>query len=92
MGLACRWVKVFDAVTSLALGGQLGMEALHADGSAILDSDMRHVRGLMWRHSFVSPWQEKDAVFIDNNRIAHARQAFQGPRSILVAWSEDRLY
>ena len=35
------------------------------------------------------PWQLGDVMVIDNMRVAHGRNAFFGPRKILVAMSES---
>ena len=83
------YMKVWGAITQAFLGhAGIGMQATHADGGRIADEDVAHVRQLIWRNSFVAKWQKGDIAFLDNNRIAHGRQAFSGPRRVLVSWAE----
>ena len=64
------------------------MHAQYGDGETIPDADVRHLRKLIWRNLYTAPWQKSDVVFLDNNRVAHGRQAFEGPRRVLVTWAE----
>jgi hypothetical protein len=34
------------------------------------------------------PWQAGDLMLVDNIRTAHSREAYEGPREILVAMAE----
>ncbi|MFJ1608663.1 TauD/TfdA family dioxygenase [Streptomyces sp. NPDC088253] len=39
-------------------------------------------------HTAREPWQAGDLMLVDNVRTAHSREAFQGPREVLVAMAE----
>jgi len=34
------------------------------------------------------PWQEGDLMLVDNIRTAHSREAFEGPREVVVAMAD----
>ena len=35
-----------------------------------------------------TPWQDGDLLVVDNVRTAHSREAFEGPREVLVALAD----
>ncbi|GDY68199.1 hypothetical protein SAV14893_075920 [Streptomyces avermitilis] len=39
-------------------------------------------------HTTREPWQAGDLMLVDNVRTAHSREAFEGPREVLVAMAE----
>jgi hypothetical protein len=39
-------------------------------------------------HTVREPWQAGDLLLVDNLRTAHAREAFEGPREVLVAMAD----
>ncbi|WP_455361401.1 TauD/TfdA family dioxygenase [Streptomyces sp. SYSU K21746] len=39
-------------------------------------------------HTTREPWQAGDVMLVDNVRTAHSREAFEGPREVLVAMAE----
>jgi alpha-ketoglutarate-dependent taurine dioxygenase len=44
-------------------------------------------------HTVREPWQAGDLMLVDNIRTAHSREAYVGPREILVGMAEPvRLY
>ncbi len=49
---------------------------------------MDHIRELYRQESVTFPWQEGDALLVDNVLVAHGRRPFSGPRKILVAMAE----
>ena len=55
------------------------------DGSPISDEDAGTIRQVYWDSSISFPWQRGDLMLLDNMLVAHGRDAFQGPRKILVA-------
>jgi alpha-ketoglutarate-dependent taurine dioxygenase len=63
------------------------MHTTFGDGGAIPRHYVRHVQELVWRHLYITPWQAQDVLAIDNQRIAHGRLPYTGPRDILVAWA-----
>ena len=42
------------------------------------------------KHTVRERWQSGDLLLVDNVRTAHARQAFEGPREIVVAMADGR--
>ena len=40
------------------------------------------------RHTMREPWQDGDLLLVDNIRTAHSREAFAGPRYVLVALAD----
>jgi alpha-ketoglutarate-dependent taurine dioxygenase len=83
------YMWVCNSVVELALGHEgMGMQATYIDGGRIPAADVRHLREVIWRNSFTSSWQLGDVAWVDNNRIAHGRQAFEGSRRLLVSWTQ----
>jgi alpha-ketoglutarate-dependent taurine dioxygenase len=39
-------------------------------------------------HTLREPWQDGDLMLVDNIRTAHSREAFEGPREVLVAMAD----
>jgi Taurine catabolism dioxygenase TauD, TfdA family len=39
-------------------------------------------------HTAREPWQPGDLMLVDNIRTAHSREAYQGPREVLVAMAD----
>ena len=39
-------------------------------------------------HTVREPWQAGDLLVVDNIRAAHGREAFEGPREVVVALAE----
>ena len=65
-------------------------QALHctfADGSPIPDSDLDHVRDVIWKNMVFFKWEKGDVVAIDNFSIAHGRMPYRGPRTVVVSWA-----
>lgn len=63
------------------------MDVTHADGTALADADVEHVRDVIWQHLVVEPWQRGDFVVVDNRSTSHGRLPYRGPRQVVVAWS-----
>ena len=82
-----------DAELDEALTGEFGEDELpyntyYGDGSAIEPEVVQHVLGIYDELEIAFPWQEGDLHMIDNMRLAHARQPYEGDRLILVALTE----
>ncbi|MGH3587388.1 MAG: TauD/TfdA family dioxygenase [Pseudonocardia sp.] len=58
-----------------------GGEPIGADVVALIN-------GVYERHTVREPWQEGDLMLVDNVRAAHGREAFSGPREVLVAMAD----
>ena len=41
-------------------------------------------------HTLRTPWETGDLMLVDNIRMAHSREAYEGPREILVGMAEPR--
>jgi alpha-ketoglutarate-dependent taurine dioxygenase len=41
-------------------------------------------------HTLRMPWESGDLMLVDNVRMAHSREAYEGPRQILVGMAEPR--
>ena len=39
-------------------------------------------------HTVRRPWQAGDLMLVDNIRTAHSREAYQGPREVLVGMGD----
>lgn len=63
------------------------MHCTYLDGSEIPDSDMDHVREVVWRNMVIFPWRRGDVVAIDNYSVGHGRLPYEGPRRVVVAWA-----
>jgi hypothetical protein len=40
------------------------------------------------QHTVREPWQNGDLMLVDNIRTAHSREAYEGPRDIVVAMAD----
>jgi alpha-ketoglutarate-dependent taurine dioxygenase len=61
--------------------------AYYGDGTPIEDDIVEEVRAAYRAASVTFPWQEGDALLLDNMLTAHARQPFKGHRRVLVGMS-----
>ena len=82
-----------DAELDAALSGEFPEDELpyntyYGDGSPIDPAAVRHVLDLYDEVEIAFRWQAGDVHLIDNMRLAHARQAYEGERLILVALTE----
>lgn len=59
----------------------------YGDGTPIEDDVVEQLRAAYRAASVTFPWQEGDALLIDNMLAAHARQPFKGHRRVLVGMS-----
>ncbi|MEU6115232.1 TauD/TfdA family dioxygenase [Streptomyces sp. NPDC047117] len=57
----------------------------YGDGSPIPDEDLDHVRAVARRNRLVEPWQAGDIMIVANMSVLHGREAFTGPRRIVVS-------
>ena len=87
--LALHYAARSAAALNAAMFGEryVGQTVLFADGSAIPQEVMDHVRHLVWNNTLVYSHQAGDVVFVDNHRLAHSRQPFSGFRRILTCWA-----
>ena len=64
-----------------------GQGAMHEGDEPMAMSDVDHVRLLVWKNTIAYPHQAGDIAMLDNRRMAHGRQPFTGPRSVMVTWA-----
>lgn len=56
----------------------------YGDGSRITAEDIRTILDAYERRTFTFDWNAKDVVIVDNMMTSHGRQAYVGPRKIVV--------
>lgn len=67
---------------------ELPYHTRYGDGSPIDPEVVRHINAAYDAELIMFRWQEGDVHLIDNMRLAHARQPYEGERLILVALTE----
>lgn len=60
----------------------------YADGSALEESALDEIRGVLADCSVAFPWEKGDVLMLDNMLVAHGRASFKGPRQVIVAMAE----
>jgi len=60
------------------------------DGDPIGPDVVQVISEAYEKHTVRERWQSGDLLLVDNVRTAHARQAFEGPREIVVAMADGR--
>jgi alpha-ketoglutarate-dependent taurine dioxygenase len=46
------------------------------------------INGVYQTNTVREPWQAGDLMLVDNIRTAHSREAYEGPREVLVGMAE----
>lgn len=80
--------EVRDSLLELHSQEDLPRNAYLGDGSPIEDAEMERICEAYRQESTAFPWQQGDALLVDNMMVAHGRRPFSGPRKILVAMAE----
>ncbi|MGI9257463.1 MAG: TauD/TfdA family dioxygenase [Gammaproteobacteria bacterium] len=57
-------------------------------GEQISDEDIQHIRDIHDRNTRHFDWQPGDVLMLDNMRVAHGREPFEGPRLIHAAMAD----
>ncbi len=60
----------------------------YADGSALEESALDEIRGVLDDCSVSFAWEKGDVLMLDNMLVAHGRASFKGPRQVIVAMAE----
>jgi alpha-ketoglutarate-dependent taurine dioxygenase len=58
------------------------------NGDAIGEDVVQLLNGVYEANTAREPWQAGDLMLVDNVRTAHSREAFEGPREVLVAMAD----
>ena len=65
-------------------------QSTHADGAEIEIADLECIRSVIAETMVMFDWQTSDLLLCDNKLVAHGRQPYQPPRTILAALAADR--
>jgi alpha-ketoglutarate-dependent taurine dioxygenase len=57
-------------------------------GEPLTEQIVEMINDVYEAHTVREPWQAGDLMLVDNIRTAHSREAYEGPREILVAMAE----
>ncbi|MFD3757680.1 TauD/TfdA family dioxygenase [Streptomyces sp. NPDC058622] len=63
----------------------LPFNTFHGNGDPVSPETVHLIDTAYKAHAAGRPWQEGDLLILDNLRTAHSREAFQGPRDVVVA-------
>jgi alpha-ketoglutarate-dependent taurine dioxygenase len=58
------------------------------DGEPIGEDVVALLNAVYERHTAREPWQDGDLLLVDNVRTAHSREAYTGPRKVVVALAD----
>lgn len=81
--------RYYEALVDMCNGKleELPTHACFGDGSEIPDKVFEDIRNAFKQLTIYFPWQQGDALIVDNLLMAHGRAPYSGPRKILVAMS-----
>ncbi|GHO80007.1 syrP protein [Ktedonobacter sp. SOSP1-85] len=85
---SCLDPDVRNSMLSIFREEDLPRNVYYGDGSRIEDSVVAEISELYERIAVRFQWQAGDVIMLDNMRIAHARDPFDGTRKILVAMAD----
>ena len=60
----------------------------YGNGDPIGEEAVQVINQVYEAHTVREPWQAGDLMLVDNIRAAHSREAFTGPREVLVAMAD----
>lgn len=64
--------------------GNLPHECSFENGEELTEADLAEVRQALQSHKLLFDWEAGDLLMIDNLAMLHGREAFEGPRRVLV--------
>ncbi|MCX5143567.1 TauD/TfdA family dioxygenase [Streptomyces sp. NBC_00338] len=65
--------------------GGLPFNTRYGDGGTIDEDTVRLIGAAYQAHTVRLPWRAGDLLLVDNVRTAHSREAYEGPRDVVVA-------
>ncbi|MFJ8991210.1 TauD/TfdA family dioxygenase [Streptomyces sp. NPDC102279] len=65
--------------------GGLPFNTFYGDGEPLDEEVVRLINSAYEDHTVRAPWQAGDLLAVDNVRTAHSREAYEGPRNVVVA-------
>lgn len=77
-----------DSILSSVREEDLPFDSFYGDGSKIEADVLDEIRDAYKQETVTFPWNKGDVLMLDNMLVAHGREAFSGPRKILVAMAE----
>ncbi|MGW2836554.1 TauD/TfdA family dioxygenase [Streptomyces sp. NPDC001493] len=57
----------------------------YGDGEPVGEDVVRLINSVYEEHTVRRPWEAGDLLLVDNIRTAHSREAYEGPREVVVA-------
>jgi alpha-ketoglutarate-dependent taurine dioxygenase len=60
----------------------------YGDGEPIGEDVVALLNAVYDAHTVREPWQDGDLMLVDNIRTAHSREAYEGPREVVVAMAD----
>ncbi|MFF2139066.1 TauD/TfdA family dioxygenase [Streptomyces sp. NPDC058193] len=63
----------------------LPFDTFYGDGEPLEEDVVRIINSVYEEHTVRRPWQAGDLLLVDNVRTAHSREAYEGPREVVVA-------
>ena len=60
----------------------------YGDGTPIGEDVVQLLNAVYEAHTVREPWQNGDLMLVDNIRTAHSREAYEGPREVVVAMAD----
>lgn len=86
--ISCLESDVRESLLSNLGSENLPRNVYYGDGSPIEDSVMAEINAAYQQAQISFPWQQGDILMLDNMRVAHGRNPYQGDRKIVVAMGE----
>ncbi|MFM0286812.1 TauD/TfdA family dioxygenase [Paraburkholderia megapolitana] len=64
---------------------RLPRNSFYGDGSAFDPADLERIRNAYRESTIAFAWQQGDVLLVDNMRVAHGRNPFEGERKVIVS-------
>jgi alpha-ketoglutarate-dependent taurine dioxygenase len=77
--------STLPSVIREVVGTDFPHDVCFADNTPINSADVCHIREVLWAEAGQFRWERGDLLVVDNERMAHGRRSFEGPRRVLVS-------